>query len=95
MGNCVTRCYECKHFDKYYTQGLQKFNTTKFGWCCMKQNHVNIHESCDQYVRRPKRKIRTWAICNCLNRLLTELTEARKMIEIECSENNENESDKM
>lgn len=85
------QCYRCKNLDRYYTKGIKEFNPTKFGWCCKKRENVNIHDGCEQYVLKPKRNRNRLLIRYCLNNLLTEITEIRKVIEAESDDSGKNE----
>lgn len=42
-------CYQCRHFDRYYTKETRHFQPTKCGFCYKKQSVVNMHEDCESY----------------------------------------------
>ena len=82
-------CYRCKNLDRFYTRGVKQFNKTKVGWCCKKEEIVNVHDSCDKYeLRKPCKRI-SKSIKFCLNDLLTDISGIREIIEDERRENEE------
>lgn len=85
-------CYKCKHLIKYYTKGVKRFNGTKYGWCCKRRGNVNIHDGCENYELKPKSKKKNRLFLRYyLNDLLTEISEIRKIAEVERSEREEDE----
>lgn len=85
-------CYRCVWFDRYYTQGTKQMNLTKYGWCSKMQSHIRSNGACEhfQHKRRPNKAY--MGVKNCLNGLLTEISELRKYIEADKKEEKQNES---
>lgn len=86
------QCFRCKKFDRYYVRGVRQFNRTDFGRCCEKQDSVNMHDCCDQFVAKTVRKMPKKMLSYCLSDLLTDISEIRKVIEDEYSEIREDEN---
>lgn len=84
------KCYMCRHFDRYYTKGIKHFNKATCGWCTDKREIVGIHENCIHYIPRPRNKRVSTLLRISLSELLTEITEVRKMLEVERDETDEN-----
>lgn len=81
------KCSRCRYLDRYYTKGVTRFNKTDFGWCICKHKSVNIREDrCDKYEARKNARVPSRRIQVCLNDLLTEISEVRKIIEAENDE---------
>jgi len=77
------------YFERYFTKKRVQFERAKFGFCCAKQENVQIHNSCDQFqfkYRRTPRAINSMARIR-LDGLLTELTVVRNLLEEEVREN--------
>lgn len=74
-------CYMCKNFDRYYSKDIKRYNRTKFGLCLNKHENVNIHDTCDKFAIRKRPVGLKHSVNVCLNRLLTELTEIRRVLE--------------
>jgi len=89
MGNSTNQCYNCRYLDRFFTKGIKHFDQTKLGWCFQKKEIVNIHDNCDNYIYKPKRKRVNSLILYNLSGLLTEISEIRKMLETEINEINE------
>lgn len=89
MENTKNECYRCKFLDRYYTKEIKEFQKTKLGWCCKKQETVTIHNSCEYFFAKQKQKRSMGLLRFCLNDLLTEISEIRKIIEAENSEDKE------
>lgn len=79
------RCNMCKHFNRYYTKGVTRFNQTEYGWCTRKCESVNIHDYCERYEVRIKARGINRRAKVCLNELLTEISAIRKVIEEEAN----------
>ena len=74
-------CYQCRHFDRYYTKETRHFQPTKCGFCYKNQSVVNLHEDCENYqAKRWHRRDETF-LRFCLNDLLTEISELRSILE--------------
>ncbi len=78
--NTCNDCFRCKYFDSYYIKGEKKFNKTKNGWCCDKQGHVNMHDTCSKFEKKRIRHRDDYIIKYCLNELLRELTQIHEII---------------
>ncbi|MDE7164844.1 MAG: hypothetical protein K2O04_05435 [Clostridiales bacterium] len=79
-----TTCSRCRFLDRYYTKGVKHFDKTDFGWCMHKNKSINVREDCcDRYELKKSAKIPSRRIQVCLNDLLTEITEVRKILEAE------------
>lgn len=79
-------CYQCRHFDRYYTKETRHFQPTKCGFCYNCRSVVNMHGDCENYqARRWHRRGETF-LRFCLNDLLTEISELRSMLEAERNE---------
>lgn len=89
MENKKKECYRCKYLDRYYTKGIKEYQKTRFGWCCKKQESVTIHNGCENFFAKPKQTRNMRLLRFCLNDLLTEISEIRKIIEAENGENKE------
>ncbi|MDE6294407.1 MAG: hypothetical protein K2L88_07290 [Clostridiales bacterium] len=76
-------CSRCKYLDRYYTKGVNRFNRTDLGFCRKRRESVNVRECrCESYeVDRYIGRIGRRAVKVCLNDLLTQITEIRKVIE--------------
>lgn len=85
------KCCRCKYFDKYYTKEIKHFRPTKWGWCCQKRDNVNMHCGCENFLFKPLSKRSNRLLLYCLNSLLTELSEIRKVLETENDETNTDE----
>ena len=81
MENGKEKCSTCRHWDRYYTKGVKRYNKTGCGWCCKKQENVTAHESCEEYVKTYHYRTSKYAIKRCLNDILTEITSIRTVIE--------------
>ncbi len=80
-------CFRCKYLDRYYTKELKKFSKTPLGWCRQKRETVSVKCRCEKFSVRIPKKIPGVVLKRCLNDLLTEISEIRKMIEAEKNEN--------
>ena len=80
------KCGRCKYLDRYYTKGVTKFDKTEFGWCMVKMDSVNVFECCERYEKRKLVYKASRRAKACLNDLLTEISEIRKIIEAEQDE---------
>lgn len=89
METTKTECYRCKFLDRYYIKGVKEFKKTNSGWCCKKQKTVEIHNGCEDFNARSKRKRNERLLRFYLNDLLTEISEIRKIIEAENREDEE------
>ena len=78
-------CSRCKYLDRYYTKGVDRFNRTDFGRCRKRRESVVVRECrCDNYeADRYIGVIGRRAVKKCLNDLITQMTEIRKVIEAE------------
>lgn len=85
------QCYRCRYFDKYYTKEVKRFRPTKWGWCCQKCDSVNMHYGCEKFLFKPFSKRSNRLLQYSLNTLLTELSEIRKVLEVERDETNNDE----
>ena len=81
--NKVNYCYACKNFERYYVKGIKQFNKTKVGWCCHKGEVVNAVDGCGEFAIKTTWKSYRKAVKNCLNDMLTEISEMRKIVEEE------------
>jgi len=81
MENKNERCSTCKHYSRYYTRGVKRFSQTTYGYCSVRKENADIHESCEDYRKRACEKISSMHIKRCLNDLLTEISEIRHVIE--------------
>lgn len=79
-------CYRCRYLDRYYVKGIKRFNKTKIGRCIKSGDTVNVRETCGLFEESPKRSSGKLLIRYCLNDLLTQLSEIRKIIEEEKDE---------
>lgn len=89
METTKTECYRCKFLDRYYVKGIKEFQKTNCGWCCKKQETVAIHNGCKEFSVKQTHKRNERLLRFYLNDLLTEISEIRKIIEEETSENKE------
>ena len=79
-----TRCSQCKHFERYYTKGVKRFNKTNWGRCTQKRASVSIYDCCERFKAGVRdRGINNERIKVCLNDLLTEISAIRMVIEDE------------
>ena len=76
-------CYNCVHLQRYYIKGSKHFQQTKFGRCSRKDETVNIHCTCDKWLRKPMHRKSSMFIKSYLNDLLIEIAEIRGLIEDE------------
>lgn len=79
-------CYRCKYLDRYYTKELKKFSKTPLGWCRQNRKIVSVKYRCEKFSVRIPKKIPGLILKHCLNDLLTEISEIRKVIEAEKNE---------
>lgn len=86
MENSDKCCGKCKNFDCFYTRGIKRFNKTKVGWCRVICDTIYAEESCERFACRNKTKNIKSTVQKCLNDLLIELTEIRKVVEEELDE---------
>lgn len=75
------RCFRCENFDRYYLKGVKHYKAVPFGWCCKKVCTVGSKESCEFFRAKASREILPWQLRLCLNDVLTELSEIRKILE--------------
>ena len=80
------KCGNCRYMDRYYTKGVTRFNKTEYGRCMVRQKSVNVFDSCERYEKRKNMGKASKRVKVCLNDLLTEITEIRKVIEVEQDE---------
>ncbi len=81
-----TRCSQCKHFERYYTKGVKRFNKTAYGRCTQKRDCVSIHDCCERYKAGARdRGITNERVKVCLNDLLAEISAIRMVIEEEAN----------
>ena len=85
-------CFRCKEFDRFYAKGSKKYNKTKFGWCCKKQDTIEANDGCDKYVFKGKDKPSDRPIKLRLDELLTEISQLRLMLEEDRNGTDENET---
>ena len=85
IDNNIT-CSRCKYLDRYYIKGVTRFSKTEYGWCSKKRESIKISQACEQYEQRKNIGKVSRRVKVCLNDLLTEITEIRKMIEAEQNE---------
>lgn len=89
MENENQRCYRCKFFERYYFKGNKRYNKTKFGWCRCANRNVKATDGCENYCYKSVKKGGRFLLRNCLNDLLTEISEIRKLIEDDFDETDE------
>ena len=77
------QCFMCQNMDRFYINGDKKFDRTKCGWCRVKVDVVQIHESCEKFRLKKKRERYTPLLKKTLESLLTEISEVRKVLEAE------------
>ena len=77
------QCFRCKHFDALYIKGVKKFNRSKLGICFKSGECVNLHCTCDKFEFKPNNKKIRYSTMQCLNRLLTDISAIRTIIEEE------------
>lgn len=82
MENKNGKCSRCKYFNRYYTKGTKQFNKTKFGWC-QKSGVKEASASCPEFSIKQKGDNGLLFLKICLNDLLTEISEIRKILEVE------------
>ncbi len=80
------QCFGCRYLDRYYIRGVKKFTKTKFGWCCATAEVVDIHNGCDRFAQSRPLKRSKYGVQYCLNDLLTQITELRKLLEDDIDE---------
>lgn len=78
----------CNYFDRYYTKGVKGFNSTPYGWCCRLGQEVRSGGGCENFVSKRRTAMREKLIRRCLNDILTELIELRKVVESDEREKN-------
>ncbi len=76
-------CYMCRHFDRLYIKGHKQYNATKYGFCRVHCKNVQIHETCEKFIKKPYIKKSNKSIQSCLNDLLIEISEIRKVLDEE------------
>ena len=83
----IKTCSKCRYLDRYYIKGATRFSKTEFGWCMYKNKSIDIREDyCEKYEARKRPKVPSRRIQVCLNDLLTEISEVRKILEAESDE---------
>lgn len=83
------QCFRCRFFDRYYVRGDDKFERTKFGYCQKQRKNTDIHGCCGSYVYMPRPRSRCDFLIDArLDRILTELTVLRELIEEDEREKN-------
>lgn len=87
MENKKPECFECRDLIRYYTKGIKRFNKSRYGWCCKRQEHVDIHDNCENFNRCRKKGIILYSTKICINDLLTQITEIRNILEETANEN--------
>ena len=90
MNNQTDKCYKCRFFCRYYTRGVKQFNRTKFGWGYKRSEVKDAGDCCEIYIYEPLKRGSKKLVKVCLNDLLTEISEVRKVIEAERDERREN-----
>lgn len=74
------QCIRCLRFERYYTKGVKRFNGTQCGYCPLRRSIVDIHDTCDKFLRKPvyciKRTLRVE-----LNDLLSQISSIRAVLE--------------
>ncbi|HIU00552.1 MAG TPA: hypothetical protein IAB64_01035 [Candidatus Coproplasma excrementavium] len=80
------RCYNCRNLQRYYTRGVKSYLQTDFGYCCECRAVVEVHHSCEKFVRRTNRRRSERLTRYYLNDILTEISEIRKVLEGEQAE---------
>ena len=83
------KCYRCIFFDRYYTKETKHFQRTSCGMCRKKSENVFACGVCDYYSQRQGGYRSRLVIKRCLHELLIEISEVRKMLEVD----NYNEDD--
>jgi len=83
MKTADNKCFRCKHFDRYFTKGITRFDKTKIGWCCKKTKEVNINDGCNSYEHKSNKKIIKYAIRRQISDILTELSTIRNILEVD------------
>lgn len=75
------QCYLCRNFQRYYTRGNIKFNRTKFGRCCNKDETVQSSSTCENWrIKTIHRHVSEYAKLK-MNDILHELSAVRQIIE--------------
>ena len=77
------KCAWCRYFDRYYTRGVKQFNKTELGFCHFKNTETGARDGCENFAPAQKDKRSERLLKHCLNDLLTEISEIRKVIESE------------
>ncbi len=82
------KCSRCKHFEAYYVKQYKRFEKINFGFCrcpgvC---ETVKGTEVCENFILKKQSRMRKKLIKNCLNDLLNEISELRKVLDAEKDE---------
>lgn len=83
------QCFRCANFQRYYIRKVKHFEKTKLGKCLKEDETVNCMNGCDKFVFRKPKKVDKGLLKIYLGNLLTEISELRKTVEAEISENEE------
>ena len=75
------KCNRCKQFDRYYTRGVTRFDKTEIGRCYATGNDVSAQGSCAEFTAKTPVKRTRYAIELCLNKIMTDISAVRNMIE--------------
>lgn len=76
-------CYNCRNFQRYFVKKKTKFERTKFGYCCKKQENVSIHGKCDCFKFKEIFYNIDTLVKHKLDGLLTEISALRMILEEE------------
>ena len=88
QGKQDKQCYRCGKFERLYVKGIKKYSATKYGFCREMESNVQIHERCENFAPKQRYKKSNRTVLVCLNDLLAELSEVRKVLEEERGEQN-------
>lgn len=81
-----TVCCRCKYFNKYYTKGLKDFVGTELGWCREKEFTTGLHNTCQHFEYRPRKKISSRTLKVHISNMLVEITGLYNIIKKELEE---------
>lgn len=82
-------CYNCRYFRRYFVKKKAEYERTKFGYCPKKRENVGIHCKCEQFKFKEILYDFDIPIKCKLEKLLTEISALRMIVEEEAREHAE------
>lgn len=78
------KCFNCRHFTRYYTKGKQHFTKTEFGFCNKIKAISEKNNYCERFTKKqPSKPIYESTISHSLHEICLRLIEMKQIYEAE------------